>query len=70
MRVLTIILLLIAYGSVYMFGYSDGAHKVKTNIIVRWYPLTEMRKYYGTCQTEVYFNGQRGVACAILKEND
>ena len=63
-----ILIILIVGLTANFIGFQAGKHNVKQNIVVQWFPLGQQYKFYGTCQTEVYFDGVRGVACATLKE--
>lgn len=46
-------------------AYSQGQSNVRRHTVVRFgSPAYVGRPYYGTCQTELWFAGERGVACA------
>jgi len=51
-----------------VIGYKQGEHYVKQNVVVEWFPLNQSFSFYGTCQTEVYFDNVRGRACARIRE--
>lgn len=61
--ILTIVAVIGSYTS-----YQAGMSYVKRNIVVQWFPLGQQYKFYGSCQSEVYFDNVRGVACARIEE--
>lgn len=57
-----IIALFLTHWVAYIFGQSD----IKRHIVVRFGAPYYHGGFYGSCQTEVWFAGERGMACATL----
>lgn len=66
MKMVIICVLVLANFISYKLGQSD----IKKQTVVKFYSTDNFKsfKYFGSCQTEVKFNDERGWACATLKE--
>jgi len=66
MKIFCLFLAFCALAFTHWISFMQGRADVMTKTTVEFGAPYYRGPFFGTCQTEVYFNNERGIACATL----